>query len=448
MLDVVRRYIREHRLMRAGDRVGVAVSGGADSVALLRCLLELRAELGVVLSVVHFNHKIRGAEADADEAFVRDLAAQHRLELHPGSADVPAHARAQRQGLETAARELRYAFFRELLAGGKLDRIATAHTADDQAETLLMRFLRGAWTKGLAGVHPEQSGVVRPMLCARRSDVEACLRTLGQDWREDASNRDRAVLRNRVRHELLPVILRDFNPGYIQVAADVAEIARAEEQYWEGVVEAALRAVAAETSLNEVALHVLPLAAQRRLIRAFAGRLGMRLDFEHVEDIRRGREGDLPGGWRLHRDAGLLRFERPQGMSTIGGGFQYTLPIPGRLAIPELGTVLRAVLLPGGPADSGYNPAQFLDARKLGPELVVRNWRPGDRFRPAHTKSAKKVKELLQEKRVQGPERALWPVAVRDDDIVWLRGFPPAAGYQAGSGPAVVIEESASEGKG
>jgi tRNA(Ile)-lysidine synthase len=150
MLD----FIRRHRQMRPGDRVGVAVSGGADSVALLRLLLEARSELGVVLSVVHFNHRIRGPAADADEAFVAELAHTHQIEFHCDSGDTPAHARQARLSLEAAGRALRYGFFRRLLEAGMVNRVATAHTLDDQAETVLLRFFRGAGTRGLAGIYP------------------------------------------------------------------------------------------------------------------------------------------------------------------------------------------------------------------------------------------------------------------------------------------------------
>src|SRR5689334_21895849 len=142
MMEKVLKYIRGQRLLRAGDRVAVACSGGADSVALLRLLVELRQELGIVLSVAHFHHQIRGSEADADRQFVTDLAAQLQLELHSGSGNVPAHADAQRVSPETAARELRHRWFAELINQKKADYIATAHTLDDQAETVLMRILR------------------------------------------------------------------------------------------------------------------------------------------------------------------------------------------------------------------------------------------------------------------------------------------------------------------
>ena len=247
-------YIRKHKLLQAGDRVGLAVSGGADSVALLRLLLRLRPELGAVLAVVHFNHQLRGAESDADERFVADLAARHSLELHSASGEVATYAAEKHRSVETAAREMRYTYFRRLLRESRLDRIATAHTLDDQAETVLLRLVRGAGTRGLAGIYPQlpvpgsrsaeksmshsavrgrrEASIIRPLLGTRRRDLEASLKAMAQDWREDASNRDLRHGRNRVRHGILPRLERHLNPAVREALAETAELARAEEDYW------------------------------------------------------------------------------------------------------------------------------------------------------------------------------------------------------------------------
>ncbi|HEY3616223.1 MAG TPA: tRNA lysidine(34) synthetase TilS, partial [Candidatus Sulfotelmatobacter sp.] len=219
--------IRQDDLLKAGDRVGVAVSGGIDSAALLRLLLELRSELGIVVSVVHFNHRLRGAESDADQEFVTNLAREHGLEFYSDSEDVAARAAEEHASIETVARELRYGFFRYLLGedraaeqGLKLDtlvaangtaeavpfpnpppsrlnKITTGHTLDDQAETVLMRMIRGAGLRGLGGIHPrlpvedddgEVSGeIVRPLLGIRRRELEQYLKDIGQPWREDST---------------------------------------------------------------------------------------------------------------------------------------------------------------------------------------------------------------------------------------------------------------------
>lgn len=340
--EPVLEYIHRHSLLKAGDRVGVAVSGGADSTALLRLLLELRGELGIVVAVVHFHHGIRGAEADADAEFVASLAKSHDLELHSGSGDAPAHAREKQVSLETAARELRYQFFAGLLQAGAADKIATGHTLDDQAETVLMKSLRGAGTRGLAGIYPAlgaasgdrdaaegpstalragsratQAGIVRPLLGVRRSEVEEYLRGLSQEWREDSTNRDRRHLRNRVRHELVPLLERDFNPEVTRVLAESAEVARAEEDFWQREIERLLPEVSAqgEASLKLNALLAQPLAVQRRLVRAALERAGAAFDFRHGEEILRLAQKsrgavELPGGWRVVRGKGDLRIEK------------------------------------------------------------------------------------------------------------------------------------------
>ena len=299
--------------MRAGERVCVAVSGGADSVALLLALVEAnraKEPLGLVLSAVHVHHGLRGAEADADEAFVRELCAQIGVPLAVERVDVAGRQAAEREGLEEAARELRYQVFWELMNSGKADVVATAHTLDDQAETVMMKLLRGAWTEGIGGIAPivesqrqEHGKVVRPILGVRRAEVEDYLRERGQVWREDATNRDVSLTRNRVRHELMPV-LRQFNPGIDVALARLAEIARDEEAYWQAEVAKVLpqvllpgrpvrgggRSVSTVTGNSSCAVEVERLrsmapALRRRLLRAAARSVGCRISAEETAKL-------------------------------------------------------------------------------------------------------------------------------------------------------------------
>jgi tRNA(Ile)-lysidine synthase len=478
----VTRYIRHHKLLHPGDRVSVAVSGGADSVALLRLLLELQAELGVVLSVVHFNHKLRGAESDADQQFVADLASQNRLDFHCESGDVAAYSAAKHLSLETAGREMRYQFFKRLLLEGRMNRVATAHTLDDQAETVLLRIIRGAGTRGLAGIYPwlsvsssqfsacnrsaiehrEQAcaWIVRPLLGVRRSEIEAYLASRGQSWREDSSNRDLRHARNRVRHGILPRLGQNLNPSIRETLAETAEIARAEEEYWKTEVRRVLhrtgeakecghRQQHSGAALNLATLNGLHLAVQRRVIREVADDLGLRLEFHHVEEIlglirNEGLPGKtaLPAGWTASIDRDQLKLESAPKSSGSIRNYQYALPVPGRVAVPEIGALFEAVLIPATDSEA-YNPEDLLDLNALTVELTVRNWRPGDRFWPAHTKAPKKIKELLQQKHLTGQERKLWPVLVSGSEIVWVRGFPTTARPQPRNGKkkALLIRE-------
>jgi tRNA(Ile)-lysidine synthase len=460
--QAVLEYIRKHQILKAGDRVGTAVSGGADSVALLRLLLELRKEIGIVLSVVHFNHKLRGSESDQDERFVAELAQRHKLELHSQSGDVAAHAAEKHLSLETAARDMRYRYFRGLLSEGGLNRIATGHTLDDQAETVLLKIVRGAGGRGLAGIYPRlpvrrsqfsngSASIIRPLLGIRRKSLEAYLLALGQSWREDKSNRDLRHMRNRVRHGILPRLERYLNPAVREAFAETAEIARSEEEYWEKEVARVLplvwHAKDAGAALSLSVLAGLPLALQRRLVRAASESLGMRLDFHHVEQVLAlgsYRVGPakctvLPDGWEVLRNRDELRFEL-QSDTPRKVDYEYRLPVPGSVEVPETESRFEAVLVSGNAA-AGYNPEDLLDRSLLAAELKVRSWHPGDRFWPAHTKAPRKIKELLQERRVVGAERKLWPVIVSGTEVAWVRGFSAPARLRPTSERAVLIRE-------
>jgi len=305
-------FSREH--IRPGDRICAAVSGGADSVALLLALdaanRQPREGLGVLLSAVHVHHNLRGEEADADVAFVTDLCARLDIPLHLLRVDVPAHIERTGETLEEAARNLRYAAFHDLLASGETGAVLTAHTLDDQAETVLMKLLRGAWTDGLSGIHPvvnlerpKTGRIVRPLLGVRREQIEAYLRALDQPWREDSSNADTHHTRNRIRHELMPA-LRGYNPGIDQALANMAELAREEESRWQAELARLLpqillpgkpvrgggRAVATTPGADSLAIEIERLrgfdpALRRRVLRAAARQLGARLSFEETVRI-------------------------------------------------------------------------------------------------------------------------------------------------------------------
>ncbi len=228
----------------AGDRIGVAVSGGADSVALLRLLADLRPVLGINLAVLHFNHLLRGAESDADEQFVASLAADLNLELLAARDDVAAAALARGWNLEDAGRRLRYGFFSSLLNAGQVTRVAVAHTADDQAETVLARLLRGTGPAGLASIYPVKGRIVRPLLGIRRQELRAALVQRGQSWREDPSNQDATRLRAKLRHDVLPLLERGVQPGIVSHLGRLAQLAREDEAFWTAVTSERLRALA------------------------------------------------------------------------------------------------------------------------------------------------------------------------------------------------------------
>lgn len=329
MLKPLEQYLHRHRLLRAGERVGVAVSGGADSVALLRALAELAPELGIVLFVLHLNHRLRGPDSEADQGFVTALAAQLSIEAVIESCDVAALAAQHGLSLEAAGRRARYGFFQRAAADHRLDCVATAHTRDDQAETVLLRLLRGAGTSGLAGilrvcdlaalcgdgqtcVSSDSSNarqtlaarLIRPLLATSRQQVEEYLLSLGQSFRHDASNLSPRFLRNRVRAELLPALERDYNPQLRQALCETAEVAAAENAFLEDLVSAALGpATNPEQGIEVPLLQAQPVALQRRILRRLCQTHGLALDFAQLEGLRdfalAGRAGSigLPRGF-------------------------------------------------------------------------------------------------------------------------------------------------------
>lgn len=445
-------------LFAVGDRVCVAVSGGADSTALLRVLLARRAELGIVISVLHVEHGLRGQAAVEDAAFVKVLAQQFDLPCEIVAVDTPQRMAEQKESAETAARALRYQVFRDVLAAGKADKVATAHTLDDQAETVLMKLLRGAWTEGLSGIHPvlqwgeagalagrngQASGqsCVRPFLSVQRVQIEAYLRALDQPWRQDETNLSPAHTRNRIRHELLPK-LRAFNPRIDSALAHIAGNARAEEQHWQVELDRLLpllllpgkptrgggRSVStapgpAEVAMEIVRLQELDSGLLRRVLRAAAERAGATLDFDMTDRLhafvdsgavgstKRGRL-DLTGGVVVERSARELRFGR---FSTKGIATSpvYALPVPGSVDAPAFRARYTAILAQdSSPEDAGSRL----------PDACVRAWQPGDRVELLHSRGPKKVKEVLSRMLIPTQDRATWPVVAWRGKIIWMRG--------------------------
>ncbi|HEY1994028.1 MAG TPA: tRNA lysidine(34) synthetase TilS [Edaphobacter sp.] len=302
--------------IKPGDRVCVAISGGADSVALLLTLHAANSMtrdcLGVGLSAVHINHNLRGEESNADQQFVEDLCISLDIPLHLHQANVPARIDKTRtegnpETIEEAARNARYDFFTTLLASGHADTILTAHTLDDQAETVVMKFLRGAWTEGLSAIHPvitlAKGKILRPFLHTRRTDIEAFLKSAKQPWREDSTNTDTAFTRNKIRHELLPQ-LRAYNPNLDHTLANLAELAREEESRWQAELNRILphlllpgkpvrgggRAVSTTPGQSAISieldrLRALDPALRRRVLRAAARQLGARLSFDETSRL-------------------------------------------------------------------------------------------------------------------------------------------------------------------
>jgi len=469
--------VRRAEMLRAGERVGVAVSGGADSVALLLLLLELRDELGIVLSVVHLNHKLRGKASDADEKFVARLAENLELPFHTESADVARKARREKANLEDAARRARYDFFSRLVAQEQADVVAVAQTMDDQAETVLAHILRGTGLAGLAGIHPRTMCVVRPLLGVRRTELREYLRAKKQKWREDATNQDTTRTRARIRKKLLPLLERQFQPAVVEHLVSLAEFAREDEEFLEQLARERCDALAKKGLGGKriaIADLLLPMAksdfntefaedaVKEEKSCALTKRMLLRLIYEckrgtgqimarHVAAVldlaRRGQNGkslQLPGGAEVRREHHELvfltqTFRRINGRSRVQkiSAADYEHKIDFRngdvsLRVPQAGCVFRLRVIDwlakrGDTKESGA----VLDRDRLRSPLVLRNWRPGDKLQPVGHQKPHKLKRLLNEKRVSRWEREGWPVVTSGGVLVWARGFPAAAGFAA-----------------
>jgi tRNA(Ile)-lysidine synthase len=429
-------------LLKPGLRLAVGLSGGADSVALTRALAERSRQLGLVLHAAHLHHGLRGEEADGDLAFARALASELGLPFHEERVDCEAEAKANGETIEEAARHLRYRWFRQLMASGEVEAVATAHTRDDQAETVLAKFLRGAWTEGLSGIHPvvefPEGRILRPLLATTRTEVEAYLGAVGQNWREDSSNRHLTFTRNRIRHELLP-LLETWNPRLREHLAQMAQLARDEEAWWTGEVAKVApqlllqgrpvrgggREAGEGLALDVIRLAALAPALQRRLLRFAAEELGADLDFPATEALRTlalvGRAGqrlELVQGLRAERTPRELRLAiLPVAAAGTDAAAEYSVAIPGEVI--AFGMRLRIELA---------EPAMTTE----GQTAVLRNWKPGDRLQLRYSSGPRKVKEVLERLKVTGSSRALWPVLELDGRIVWMRGveLEPAPGIR------------------
>jgi tRNA(Ile)-lysidine synthase len=461
----VRTAVQSQKLMRPGDRVAVAVSGGADSVALLLLLLEMRSELGIVVSVAHFNHKLRGKASDKDEKFVAELAAKHTLPFHLERADVAARARREKANLEDTARRARYEFFGSLVRNGHASRIAVAHTADDQAETVLAHIMRGTGLAGLGGIHPTVREVVRPLLEVRRAELRAYLRIKKQTWREDATNLDVRRTRARIRRRLIPLLEKEFQPQAVRHLIVLAELAREDEACLEALTERSF-AQFAERNAGGVRIPLEGLldlergenleknvaetkALTKRLVRRIVHEVkpaSGQLNAGHVQAVlelaERGQNGkslQLPARVEVRRERDSLVFsarhghEKTKTEASSAAQFEHPVEIselPISIRVPELSCLFRFRVIDWPPKrGQTIDTDSVLDRDALRFPVVLRSWQPGDKLQPLGRQRAHKLKRLLNKERISRWERDGWPVVTSGGRLAWARGFPVAAEF-------------------
>jgi tRNA(Ile)-lysidine synthase len=461
MLDQVRQTLARYAMLQAHDRVLVAVSGGVDSVVLLHVLQTLKKELKLSLAVAHFDHGIRPDSAQ-DAAFVKRLARSLKLRCYTERADVPAYAKAHKLSLEVAARQLRYQFLEQTAQAHKFNKIALGHTLNDQAETLLMRLLRGCGLDGLAGIPPVRSTqnchYIRPLIECTREQIEAFAQAQKLRWREDPTNTDTTILRNRIRHELIP-LLKEYNPNLLEALGRTARVLAQAAQHLEREATHALEELLCEKKAHELVLDFkeflkLPEYLQTLVLRHALFTLDCEVEAAHIEAVltwarRRGAgELHLPAGVRVLRRHDRLIINNPSPVVTSGRGVgrgegplpssrtgdEYLLTVPGETVIPEIGwrfyTALTPRPSPPAPLPSsrtGEGWRVFLDADKIHGSLRVRTRRPGDRI--LLKGGTKKLQDFFVDRKIPREARDTIPLICDANALIWIVGQAQSEAY-------------------
>ena len=449
MLRNITDTIQKHALLKSDDRVVVAVSGGADSVALLYALHHLRRRLGISLIVAHLDHGIRGPAGAADATFVKQLAWKLGLPCVHDRVDVPAAARSARISLEMAAREVRYAFLVRTARELNATCIATAHTSDDQVETILLRLARGAGSQGLTGIRfrtmSDGMPVVRPMREVSHAQAVAFLKKHHLRWREDRTNDELRFVRNRVRHKVLPFLEEQLSPRLRETLRRTSDIMAGENEWMDAEAQKALRSCTLPRNVLSVRrLGALTLAVRRRVVRAWLVACGLPPDVvdydvgERVEQLLAARGGTksaaLPGDWRVVRAYDRLRVERVPAKREKG--FCVSLRIPGVTRLSEPALRIDAKYATGivreRTARVGRYPSTATVSRAaVGKEPVfIRSWQPGDRIRPLGMKGSKKIQDILTDLKVPVDQRGQVPLLECRGEIIWLPGYRVAQGWE------------------
>ena len=461
-VPAVTETVKKYDLLQQRDRILISLSGGPDSVALLLGLIDLKTIFSLELAAAHINHQLRDTESDEDEQFVRRLCMQMNVPLEVQRVDTKSLASQSGENLENCARRLRYSFLLDLAKVNSL-KVATGHTLNDQAETFLMKLVRGAGPGGLSGIHPfrvhslktstsesSEMKIIRPLLERTREEVLSFLETRGQSYRQDSSNRDLNLDRNWVRHELVPMLENQLNPALLQTLRREVSLFREIEEFL--VLQAQdilgrlkVKGKEGETKVSISELSKSPAILQKEIVRQILLELQGNLDnitLQHITDILRllkstsGREVHLPQAVKVQREFDELRFSS----EVPPKDFSYELEIPGEVYVREVDKKVQIL------RSSGEQKAGDILLRLPSGSLRIRNRRPGDCYSTSNTSSAEKLKQLFQEKRVPRSQRAKLIILELDREIIWVEGFPVHPRYQLRESQAEAVTVRVSSG--
>lgn len=441
MLEQVLATVLKFSMFRQGDKVLVGVSGGADSVALFHILFRLREKFNLELFICHLNHMFRGEEARADAGWVASLARKFDIPSIIEDIDVPGYMIRHNLPAQVAARQVRYRFYRRVAAEKGCSRVALGHHADDQAETILINLLRGAGTSGLKGIPPvRENFFVRPLIEARRKQIEAYCLLQELSYRQDSSNLKPVYTRNRVRMELIPLLEKEYNPAVVASLNRLAGIMREENDFMEAAAENALERIVGRVGPGEVRLSLKSLtdispALLRRILRMIFRRMAGESrapDYEQIEKALALLKGALPG--KLEWPSGILLIKRYGQLEIIKGGagenvpcYRYPLNIPGETRIPETGICIESEIMDISVAPDPmtlHSGEALLDYAKLTGPVEVRRRRDGDLFWPLGFKGTIKLKKFFIDKKIPREKRDFIPLVTAGEEIAWAAGRP------------------------
>jgi tRNA(Ile)-lysidine synthase len=426
--------INEYRMFEPGDTVLVAVSGGADSTALLNLLHAHRQELNISLQVAHLNHLLRKSEAELDLKYVEGLAQKLKLPISKESVDVATLARREKLSVEAAARLARYDFFEKIAAQAGASKIAVGHSADDNIETFLMRLLRGAGLKGLGGIPPRRGKIVRPLIKIWRREIEDYIGSLKLVPRRDHTNYESKYVRNSVRNKLVPQ-LKIYNLNIKEIILQTILLLTEDNLYLENTAAALLSQISFSKNTQEIKIDLNKLRNLERSIARYVLRLAveqikgnlLELSFKHLYAIldklaeTEKWELHLPDGIYVTADKNWLVISREKPKVKESTPFKYLLPVPGEVSLEEVGGRLRADFVEKIDKTSPATTA-FVDYAVLGKEVVVRNKLAGDRFCPLGIKGTKKLQDFFIDEKIPAEEREQIPILESAGNIIWVAG--------------------------
>ncbi len=462
----IKQTLADHKMVAAGDILLLGISGGPDSVALLRALFELKQEFGIELVIAHLNHGTRGEESDRDAGFVKDLGETLQIKTLIEKMDVASHQAAFKTSFQETARLLRLDFFQRAMSQVVASKIALGHTSDDQVETVLINLLRGSGLQGVGGMSPVRLPYIRPLFHCSRSEIIEFLKEKKIPYCKDASNDKTDYLRNRIRLELIPFLQEKYNPRIKENLFDASGIFRADNDYLKTLEDHEFERAVLNSGLSET-LHMdipyflgLPLALKRRLVRkaiqSIKGDL-RRISFFHIQEAldlfekaQQGKRITLPGYLEILCLGDRVEFKRIQesDSSILSADeseaidWMRPLNIPGETQVEKAGLTLKTEIIDTVETDFSADQTNqaFLDFDKTGEKIMVRFFQAGDRLTPLGMKGTKKLKSLFIDEKVPREIRSAIPILTTgDNDIIWVYGTRIADAYRVTSDTSKIL---------